>query len=35
MAVFVCRKCGAVKESRCKPRTCPKCGAKDSFVKQS
>ena len=34
MAVFVCKECGAEKESRCKPQKCPKCGAKDSFVKK-
>lgn len=34
MAVFVCNKCGAIKETRCKPKACPQCGASDSMVKQ-
>lgn len=34
MSVFVCSKCGAVKEGRCKPKKCPKCGAEGSFEKK-
>ncbi|MFZ5641910.1 MAG: RCKP-type rubredoxin-like domain-containing protein [Bacillota bacterium] len=34
MAVFVCAKCGATRETRCKPRKCPQCGASDSFTKK-
>ncbi|MBF0473866.1 MAG: rubredoxin [Nitrospirae bacterium] len=26
MAIFKCSKCGAEKDCRCKPKTCPKCG---------
>ena len=34
MAVYVCSSCGFEKESKCKPRKCPSCGAKGSFVKK-
>lgn len=34
MAVFKCSNCGFEKESRCKPKKCPECGGKDTFVKQ-
>ncbi len=34
MAVFVCGNCGAIKETRCKPKKCPQCGADESFTKQ-
>jgi len=27
MAVWKCTVCGEVKESRCRPQKCPKCGA--------
>jgi len=27
MAVWKCNSCGATKESRCKPKKCPQCGA--------
>ncbi|QSQ08930.1 hypothetical protein H0A61_01283 [Koleobacter methoxysyntrophicus] len=33
MAVFKCKQCGFEKESRCKPRKCPECGARDTFEK--
>ena len=32
MAVFVCEKCGATQEGRCKPKKC-KCGGEGTFVK--
>jgi len=34
MAVWKCSSCGAKKESRCKPRKCPECGAQGSMVKE-
>ena len=34
MAVYVCTVCGFEKEAKCKPRKCPSCGAKGSFVKK-
>lgn len=34
MAVWKCNACGATKESRCKPRKCPECGAQGSMVKE-
>lgn len=34
MAVWKCEKCGATKESRCKPKKCPSCGEADSMVKE-
>ncbi len=33
MAVFVCSKCGAARETRCKPKKC-ECGGESTFVKQ-
>ncbi|MFV1951260.1 MAG: RCKP-type rubredoxin-like domain-containing protein [Nitrospinota bacterium] len=33
LAVFRCEKCGATKESRCKPQKCPKCGEKGTMQK--
>ena len=33
MAVWKCSKCGFTKESRCKPRKCPECGASGAFEK--
>ncbi|KXG76679.1 hypothetical protein AN618_14530 [Fervidicola ferrireducens] len=33
MAVWKCTACGHEKEGRCKPRKCPQCEAKDTFVK--
>jgi len=33
MAVYKCSACGYEKESRCKPRKCPECEAKDTFTK--
>jgi rubrerythrin len=35
MAVFKCKKCGAVKEGRCKPQKCPNCGEKNTMEKSS
>ncbi|MHB9095786.1 MAG: RCKP-type rubredoxin-like domain-containing protein [Eubacteriales bacterium] len=32
--MFVCGKCGFLKETRCKPKNCPECGASDSFTKK-
>ncbi len=34
MAVFVCANCGFTKETRCKPKKCPECGANESFEKK-
>lgn len=34
MAVFKCSNCGFEKEGRCKPRKCPECEGKDTFVKK-
>ncbi|MBF0456896.1 MAG: rubredoxin [Nitrospirae bacterium] len=34
MAVFKCEKCGTVKEGRCKPQKCPKCGEKATMKKE-
>ncbi|PKM81871.1 MAG: rubredoxin [Firmicutes bacterium HGW-Firmicutes-14] len=34
MAVFVCGKCGFKKETRCKPKKCPQCGAAETFTKE-
>jgi len=34
MALWKCNSCGAVKESRCKPKKCPECGAQGSMVKE-
>ncbi len=33
MAEFKCEKCGEVKEGRCKPRKCPRCGEQGCMVK--
>lgn len=33
MAKFKCKKCGEVKEGRCKPKVCPKCGQKGTMEK--
>ncbi|MFH1862035.1 MAG: RCKP-type rubredoxin-like domain-containing protein [bacterium] len=34
MATWKCTACGEVKEGRCKPQKCPKCGAKGTFTKE-
>lgn len=35
MPVWVCGKCGFEKEGRCRPATCPECGAvKEEFKKK-
>ena len=36
MAKFVCKSCGDVREGRCKPKKCQKCGksGKDQFEKK-
>ncbi len=34
MAEWVCSKCGFVRDSRCKPKTCPECEAAETFDKQ-
>ena len=34
MAKFKCGNCGFEKESRCKPRKCPKCGESKTFEKK-
>lgn len=34
MATWKCSKCGATKESRCKPKKCPNCGEADVMVKR-
>ncbi|MCC6048527.1 MAG: DNA repair protein RadA [Thermodesulfobacterium sp.] len=33
MAVWKCSQCGATKESRCKPKKCPSCGAENTMTK--
>ena len=33
MADWVCKKCGYVRDSRCKPKKCPKCEEQNSFEK--
>jgi len=33
MAVWMCSQCGATKESRCKPKKCPSCGAENTMTK--
>ncbi|HHU69055.1 MAG TPA: rubredoxin [Thermoanaerobacterales bacterium] len=33
MAVYKCKQCGYEKESRCKPKKCPECDAKNNFEK--
>lgn len=35
MAVFKCSKCGFEKDTRCKPKKCPECGAQNSFEKKA
>lgn len=35
MATFTCSKCGATKDSRCKPKACPKCGRPGTMTKKS
>ncbi len=34
MAVWKCSKCGASKESRCKPKKCPECGEVGTMLKE-
>jgi rubrerythrin len=35
MPVFVCEKCKTEVDARCRPATCPKCGApKEKFAKK-
>ncbi|GAW93009.1 RCKP-type rubredoxin-like domain-containing protein [Calderihabitans maritimus] len=34
MAVWKCSNCGYEKETRCKPRKCPECESRDTFVKK-
>lgn len=34
MATWKCSACGHEQEGRCKPKKCPQCEAKDSFVKK-
>jgi rubrerythrin len=34
MADWVCKKCGYVRDSRCKPKKCPNCDAQDAFEKK-
>jgi rubrerythrin len=34
MADWVCKKCGYVRDSRCKPKKCPSCDAPNSFDKK-
>ncbi len=34
MAKFKCEKCGATKESRCKPQKCPECGEAGVMIKE-
>lgn len=34
MAVWTCSACGYTKEAKCKPRKCPECEEKDTFVKK-
>ncbi len=34
MAEFVCEKCGASKEGRCKPKKCAACGGESCMVKK-
>ena len=33
MAVWICKKCGHVRDSRCKPKKCPNCDAQGSCEK--
>jgi ABC-type ATPase with predicted acetyltransferase domain len=34
MAEWVCSKCGFVRDSRCKPKTCPECDSAAGFDKK-
>ena len=34
MATFECKKCGHVKDGRCRPQKCPECGEKKTFEKK-
>ena len=34
MAEWVCKKCGYVRDSRCKPKNCPSCEASGAFDKK-
>ncbi len=34
MAIFKCEKCGATKETRCKPKKCADCGGSDCMIKK-
>jgi rubrerythrin len=34
MADWVCKKCGFVRDSRCKPKKCPNCEAQNAFEKK-
>jgi len=34
MAVFECAKCGETKDTRCKPKKCPKCGEQGTMEKK-
>jgi rubrerythrin len=34
MADWVCKKCGYVRDSRCKPKKCPNCDSQGSFEKK-
>lgn len=33
MAVFVCERCGAQVETRCKPKKCPQCAENGTMAK--
>jgi rubrerythrin len=34
MAEWICKKCGYVRDSRCKPRKCPNCESSATFDKK-
>ncbi|MHB8928137.1 MAG: RCKP-type rubredoxin-like domain-containing protein [Bacillota bacterium] len=34
MAVWKCKECGHEQEGRCKPKKCPQCSGKDTFIKK-
>ncbi len=34
MAFWKCEKCGATKDSRCKPKKCPSCGEANTMIKE-
>jgi len=34
VAEWVCKKCGYVRDSRCKPKKCPNCDAQNAFEKK-